>query len=155
MYECGLTVETRLSLILKFCTELLAETIQPILPLPEGGVRYYDIILLLYTHLLSDIRLTFSGQYDASHLLSLADQPLLGERITNCVPLVIFSGKVAADMKCTCLVLCKGFHQWAIGSVIIVLPHSAIDSDSTDIYLHENLRDYYLKTWLNSTTLFK
>ncbi len=32
-----------------------------------------------------------------------------------------------------------GFHQWAIGSVTIVLLHSAIDSDLTDIYLNDNL----------------
>ncbi len=35
-----------------------------------------------------------------------------------------------------------GFHQWAMGSITIVLPHSAIDSDLTDIYLTENLQDY-------------
>jgi len=32
---------------------------------------------------------------------------------------------------------CKGFHQRTIGSVTIVLTRSAIDSDFTDIYLHE------------------
>ncbi len=34
------------------------------------------------------------------------------------------------------------FRQCAIGSITIVLPHSAIDCDLTDIYLNDNLRDY-------------
>ncbi len=33
----------------------------------------------------------------------------------------------------------EGLHQWAIGSVTVVSPHSAIDSDLTDNYLNENL----------------
>ncbi len=38
-----------------------------------------------------------------------------------------------------------GFYQWATGSVTTVLPHSAIDSDLTDIYLNGNLPDYNFK----------
>ena len=78
-----------------------------------------------------------------NHLLSLADQQLLDERVSNCAPLVIFSRKVAADTQCTSVVLQKmdGFHQWDIGPVIIVSPHLVIISDSTHIYLHESLQD--------------
>ncbi len=36
-------------------------------------------------------------------------------------------------------------HQLAIGSVTIVLHHSAIDGDLRDTYLKENLRDYNFK----------
>ena len=50
------------------------------------------------------MRLTYTGHYDANHLLSLADQPLLGELVANCAPLVIFSGNVATDTQCTSLV---------------------------------------------------
>ncbi len=39
----------------------------------------------------------------------------------------------------------KGFHQRAIGSITIVLHHSAINSDLTDIFLNENLRNYDFK----------
>ena len=41
-----------------------------------------------------------------NHLLSLADQPLLGEHVTNCVStLVTFSGKVTTSTQCSSLVL--------------------------------------------------
>ena len=40
---------------------------------------------------------------------------------------------------------CKGFYHFAKGSIIIVLPHLVIDSDLTDIYIHENLPDYHFK----------
>ncbi len=39
----------------------------------------------------------------------------------------------------------QGFNRWAISSVTIVLPHSAINSDLTDIYLNKNLQDYIYK----------
>ncbi len=35
-----------------------------------------------------------------------------------------------------------GFHQWALDSITIVLHHSEIDSDLTDIYIKENLQVY-------------
>jgi len=33
----------------------------------------------------------------------------------------------------------KAFHQWAIGWITIVLPHSAIESDLTDLYLTKDI----------------
>ncbi len=39
----------------------------------------------------------------------------------------------------------QGFNRWAISSVTIVLPRSAINSDLTDIYLNKNLQDYIYK----------
>ena len=53
---------------------------------------------------------------------------------TDCASLVIFSKK-AASAHLWYYSKCKGFHQWATGSVIIVLPWTAIDSDLTDISL--------------------
>lgn len=64
-----------------------------------------------------------------NHLLSLADWPLLGERATNCASLVIFSEKVANNTQCTSL----------------VLQHSEMVTDLTNIYSHEQLPDHYFK----------
>ena len=47
----------------------------------------------------------------------------------------------------------KGFHQWATDSIMIVLPRAMMYSDLTDIYLHENLRDYYFKGFYESQIL--
>ena len=101
---------------------------------------------LVHTYSLSYIRLNYSGHYDVNYLLYLADQPLLGECVTNCALLVIFSGKVATKPSVPLWYYskCKGFHQWAIASVIIMLPHSAINSDLTDLYLHKSRWDYAL-----------
>lgn len=57
---------------------------------------------------------------------------------------MVFTGNVATDTQF--IILQMGFHQWSIGSTTIVLPHSVIDSDITEIYLNDNLQDYYLKT---------
>ena len=91
---------------------------------------------------LAEIRRNTTVKSHANHLLSLADQPLLGERVTNCIPgksPPTPSGHLWSYSKWKC------FHQWAIVSVITVLPNSAIDSDLTDVYLHENIPDYHVK----------
>lgn len=43
-----------------------------------------------------EIRTNGTVKTCANHLLSPADQPLLGERVANWAPLVILAGKVAA-----------------------------------------------------------
>lgn len=44
----------------------------------------------------------------------------------------------------------RAFISGPLGSIIIVLPHWAIDKDLTDIHLHGNLQDYYLKVIENT-----
>ena len=103
---------------------------------------------LVHTYSLSNIRLNYSGHHDANHSLFLPDQPLLGERLTNRSPLVIFfPGNLPPTPRVHLWSYskCKGFHQWAIGS-IIVLSHLAIHNDLTDNYWHENLNDYYIRS---------
>jgi len=41
---------------------------------------------------------------------------------------------------------CKGFHEWTVGSVTVVLTRLPMDSDVTDIYLQESLRDYHFNS---------
>ena len=74
-----------------------------------------------------------------NHLLSLADWPLLGERVTNCASLVIFSGKVANDTHDTSLVLQQ---MWGLSSVDYT---SFGNSDLTDNYLHKIFQIITLK----------
>ena len=90
-----------------------------------------------------------------NHLLSLANQPLLGECVTNCASLVIFTRKVTNDIQCAswCYSKCKGFHHWTIGSIIVLLnpnpnPNPGKDNDLTDVYLHEHFWDYFFKAIL-------
>lgn len=53
-----------------------------------------------------EIRTNGTVKTCANHLLSPADQPLLGERVANWAPLVILAGKVAAaPPQCTSLEL--------------------------------------------------
>ncbi len=83
--------------------------------------------------LLATLRRDLKKQHAASHTGELKSESvaLKAELCAACD----FSGKVAPDTR---VVILQGFHQWAIGSVTIALPHSPIDCGLTDIYLNEN-----------------
>lgn len=57
----------------------------------------------------------------------------ISECITDCAPRVMFFPWHPVCIFTT-TANASGFHQWAIGSIISVFPHSVIDSVLTDIY---------------------
>ena len=119
-------------------------------------VPWFQSFLCLFCHdhsMLAETRTNnlLCHERTLSSLWPINHRSLLDECITNCAACDFFLGKLPPTPS---LHLCnysksRGFHQWAIGSVIIVLPHSAIESNLTNIYFHANLWDYYLQDWAN------
>ena len=88
----------------------------------------------------SNIRQNDSSHYDANHLLSPANWPLLRQRVTNRAPFMIFSGKVATDTQFTANAMAYISRPYAQSSLCYCI--RAMDNDLTNIYVHENIWDY-------------
>lgn len=104
--------------------------------------RPLTLTLAILLPTLAETRTNKSVTLHAKHPLCLADQLRLGERVTGCAPPCFRGTSLPADIFGE-PADASSFPQWAMGSVINVSPHPAIDRDATDIQLHGNvpLRD--------------
>lgn len=89
-------------------------------------------------------RMLLHTQVSRRTIPCMVDQALLGDgkRIMNYVLLVVFPGNVPTNAQFVTLKM-QDLSSSYISSITIPLPNSVIESDLTDIYMTENLLDYY------------